>query len=190
MAALAKTWHFHHMVIRSLHSATLIHESFATRTQDAPYHQSSPINKMSDTDSPGLPAAHPTTGGKSLQSFERPRYKSYRKKFRKMRHEFDLKLEENKQLFKDEYRLEAIAKRLREEIESVYPHFPSNACGTDCATAGSSKSVSTSTRTQPSLPNSASTSPSLTAKARPLSSCPRTLLRMLRTSFSPSITLL
>jgi len=72
---------------------------------------------MSDSESIAAPTAHPTLGGKSLQSLERPQYKSWRKKYRKMRNEFDGKLEENKQLFKEAHKLEAIAKRLREELE-------------------------------------------------------------------------
>lgn len=63
------------------------------------------------------PAAHPTTGGKSLAALERPRYKSWRKKYRKIHGKYDNAYEENRTLFKDEQRLEAIAKRLREEIE-------------------------------------------------------------------------
>ena len=67
---------------------------------------------MADT-----PTAHPTTGGKSLATLERPRYKSWRKKYRKMHATYDATYEENRTLFKEEQRLEAIAKRLREEIE-------------------------------------------------------------------------
>ncbi|KAK3681890.1 hypothetical protein LTR37_020783 [Vermiconidia calcicola] len=65
------------------------------------------------------PPAHPTLGGKSLQSLERPRYKSWRKKYRKMRHTFDGVLDENKRLFKEEQKLEGIAKRLREELDGL-----------------------------------------------------------------------
>jgi len=72
---------------------------------------------MSDSESAVAASVHPTLGGKSLQSLERPRYKSWRKKYRKMRHDFDGKLEENKRLFKEEHKLDAIAKRLREELE-------------------------------------------------------------------------
>lgn len=73
---------------------------------------------MSDSES-AAPAPHPTLGGKSLQSLERPRYKSWRKKYRKMRSKFDTVLEDNKRLFKEEQKLEGIAKRLREELEYV-----------------------------------------------------------------------
>ncbi len=70
------------------------------------------------SDSEGAAAApHPTHGGKTLQSIERPRYKSYRKKYRKMRYVFDGVLEESKRLFKEEHKLESTAKRLREELE-------------------------------------------------------------------------
>ena len=72
---------------------------------------------MSDSETPAPP--HPNLGGKSLQSLERPRYKSWRKKYRKMRFRFDGVLEENKRLFKEEQKLEGIAKRLREELEYV-----------------------------------------------------------------------
>ena len=75
---------------------------------------------MSDTESIATaPAAHPAMGGKSIPSLERPRYKSWRKKYRKMRHDFDTRLEENKKLFKDERKLEGIAKRLREELDGL-----------------------------------------------------------------------
>lgn len=76
---------------------------------------------MSDSEST-LPApSHPNLGGKSIESLTaaRPRYKSWRKKFRKMRHNFDGVLEENKRLFKEEQKLEAIAKRLREELDGL-----------------------------------------------------------------------
>ena len=77
---------------------------------------------MSDSES--APAApHPALGGKSLQSLERPRYKSWRKKYRKMRHRFDTSLDDNKRLFKEEQKLECIAKRLREDLEFVFPHI-------------------------------------------------------------------
>lgn len=73
---------------------------------------------MSDSESNApLPTPHATTGGKSLANVERPRYKSWRKKYRKMRHKFDGVLEENRKLFKEEQKLEGIARRLREELE-------------------------------------------------------------------------
>jgi predicted nuclease with TOPRIM domain len=68
---------------------------------------------MSDSES----VTHPPTGGKSLATVSRPRYKSYRKKYRKMKHKFDGVLEENKRLFKEEQKLDSIARRLREELE-------------------------------------------------------------------------
>ena len=71
---------------------------------------------MSDSETPA-PPSHPTLGGKSLQSLERPKYKSWRKKYRKMKNKFEGVLEENKKLFKEEQKLECIAKRLREELE-------------------------------------------------------------------------
>ncbi|KAK5120614.1 hypothetical protein LTR85_005972 [Meristemomyces frigidus] len=75
---------------------------------------------MSDSDSL---SAHPTVGGKSLESLQphrgRAAYKSWRKKYRKMRHTFDGVLEENKRLFKEEHKLESIAKRLREELDGL-----------------------------------------------------------------------
>lgn len=48
---------------------------------------------------------------------ERARYKSYRKKYRKLRHKFDGVLEENKRLFKEEQKMLGTARRLREELE-------------------------------------------------------------------------
>ncbi|WPH01509.1 Hypothetical protein R9X50_00435500 [Acrodontium crateriforme] len=62
---------------------------------------------------------HASMGGKSLASLERPRYKSWRKKYRKMRVVFDATLDENKRLYKEEIKLEAIAKRLREELDGL-----------------------------------------------------------------------
>lgn len=82
---------------------------------------------MSDSESVAA-APHPTTGGKSIESIqaqqsrmqsERQPYKSWRKKYRKMRVKFDGVLEENKTLFKQEHKLEGTAKRLREELEYV-----------------------------------------------------------------------
>jgi hypothetical protein len=72
---------------------------------------------MSDSEGTIAPAAHPSTGGKSLAALERPKYKSWRKKYRKMRVNFDGVLEENRKIFKEEQKLEGIAKRLREELE-------------------------------------------------------------------------
>lgn len=82
------------------------------------------------SDSEGTAAApHPTTGGKSIESIEsiqaqqnrmqgeRQPYKSWRKKYRKMRVKFDDALDGNKTLFKQEHKLEGTAKRLREELE-------------------------------------------------------------------------
>lgn len=75
---------------------------------------------MSDSESAAhAPGPHPTYGGKGLEALERPRYKSWRKKYRKMRHKFDQTYEENRQLFKDEQKLEAIAKRLKEELDGL-----------------------------------------------------------------------
>ncbi|KJX97240.1 hypothetical protein TI39_contig520g00004 [Zymoseptoria brevis] len=64
-------------------------------------------------------ASHATTGGKSLEALKRPQYKSWRKKFRKMKIKFDGVLEENKKMFKDEQKLEGIARRLREELDGL-----------------------------------------------------------------------
>lgn len=65
---------------------------------------------------------HPAVGGKSLNATmpdSRTQYKSWRKKYRKMRLTFDGVLEENKRLFKDEHQLERIAARLREELDGL-----------------------------------------------------------------------
>ncbi|EME82550.1 uncharacterized protein MYCFIDRAFT_87172 [Pseudocercospora fijiensis CIRAD86] len=72
---------------------------------------------MSDSEIP--PQAHATTGGKSLAAAEYPPYKSWRKKYRKMKHKFDGVLEENKTLFKEEQKLEGIARRLRESLDGL-----------------------------------------------------------------------
>lgn len=60
---------------------------------------------------------HPSRGGKSLASLERPPYKSWRKKYRKIRYQFNNILEENRRLFREEQKLEGIAKRLKGELE-------------------------------------------------------------------------
>jgi len=82
---------------------------------------------MSDSEgAAAAPSQHPTTGGKSIETVQaqqnrlqgdRQPYKSWRKKYRKMRVKFDGVLEENKTLFKQEHKLEGTAKRLREELE-------------------------------------------------------------------------
>lgn len=50
---------------------------------------------------------------------DRPPYKSWRKKYRKMHAKFDIVLDENKCLFKDEQKLKSIAHRLREELDGL-----------------------------------------------------------------------
>ena len=57
-------------------------------------------------------------------SEERPKYKSWRKKFRKMKVQFDEKLKQNNNYFKDEQKLEAIARRLRQGNEYVMLTIP------------------------------------------------------------------
>ncbi|KAK1068972.1 hypothetical protein LTR74_005235 [Friedmanniomyces endolithicus] len=79
------------------------------------------------------PGAHPTYGGKSIDKLpanpyaaflaeardRTQRYKSWRKKYRKMRAHFDGVLEENKRLFKEEHKLESLAKRSRQELDGL-----------------------------------------------------------------------
>ena len=77
---------------------------------------------MSSASSPvPPPSSHPTVGGKSIEtlqhSHQKGPYKSWRKKYRKMRSRFDGVLEDNKRLFREEHKLEVTAKRLREELE-------------------------------------------------------------------------
>lgn len=50
---------------------------------------------------------------------DRPPYKSWRKKYRKMHAKFTAVLDENKRLFKDEQKLKSIAHRLREELDGL-----------------------------------------------------------------------
>lgn len=79
---------------------------------------------MSDN-SESQAAAHPATDTAAAASStagiieQRARYKSYRKKYRKMRHLFDGVLEENKRLFKEEQKMQATAKRLREDLDNL-----------------------------------------------------------------------
>ena len=47
----------------------------------------------------------------------RPRYKSWRKKYRKMKARFDDVMKVNSTLFKEEQKLDVLAKRLQEQNE-------------------------------------------------------------------------
>ena len=47
----------------------------------------------------------------------RPKYKSWRKKFRKMKVHFDDSMKANSNMFKEEQKLENLARRLRESNE-------------------------------------------------------------------------
>lgn len=101
-----------------LHNPTFIPISSGTTTPRR--HRPHPIpqlpqrlSQMSDSEG----HQHVVTAGKTLAHTERPRYKSWRKKYRKMRSKFEGVLEENKNLFKEEQKLEGIASRLREELE-------------------------------------------------------------------------
>lgn len=78
-----------------------------------------PSSLPTQSDAPA--PAHATMGGKSLAAIapDRRPYKSWRKKYRKMHHKFDAVLDENKRLFKDEQKLEGIARRLREELDGL-----------------------------------------------------------------------
>lgn len=67
---------------------------------------------------PSPPPAHPTHAGKTLPS-TRPPYKSWRKKYRKLRARFETTLESNRRLFKEELSLSGTAKRLREELDGL-----------------------------------------------------------------------
>ncbi|KAF2719033.1 hypothetical protein K431DRAFT_287062 [Polychaeton citri CBS 116435] len=62
---------------------------------------------------------HPQFAGKSIDAAQRPRYKSWRKKYRKMRIRFDEILDENKQLYKWELKMEATRRRLKEEVDQL-----------------------------------------------------------------------
>lgn len=48
---------------------------------------------------------------------QRPRYKSWRKKYRKMKARFETTLKENVSMYKTEQRLDGIARRLQEQNE-------------------------------------------------------------------------
>lgn len=82
---------------------------------------------MSDSESIAAPPpAHPSFGGKSIETVqqqqsmfagERKPYKSWRKKYRKMRVQFDTAFEDNRVGFRQEHKLESTARRLREELE-------------------------------------------------------------------------
>jgi len=47
----------------------------------------------------------------------KPKYKSWRKKYRKMKARFDEVIRDNNTLFKEEQKLEALSKRLQEQNE-------------------------------------------------------------------------
>lgn len=50
---------------------------------------------------------------------DRPKYKSWRKKYRKMRYAFDDRMEEANRLFVANWRAEQVAKRIKEQNEYV-----------------------------------------------------------------------
>jgi hypothetical protein len=52
-------------------------------------------------------------------STDKPKYKSWRKKYRKMKAHFDDVLKENNTLFVEEQKLDALNKRLQEQNEYV-----------------------------------------------------------------------
>lgn len=56
-------------------------------------------------------------GAPELPREERPKYKSWRKKYRKMKVHFDERLKFNNRLYKEEQKLEALARRIRESNE-------------------------------------------------------------------------
>ena len=47
----------------------------------------------------------------------KPKYKSWRKKYRKMKARFDDVMKDNSTMFKEEQKLEALSKRLQEQNE-------------------------------------------------------------------------
>ncbi|KAK5107708.1 hypothetical protein LTR62_000730 [Meristemomyces frigidus] len=88
----------------------------------------SAIDSLMSHDAPSTPGSHPTFGGKSLDNLppnpyaapERGQpYKSWRKKYRKLRAKFDVVLEDNRRMFREECKLEGLAKRLREELDGL-----------------------------------------------------------------------
>jgi len=48
---------------------------------------------------------------------QKPKYKSWRKKYRKMKARFDDVIKDNNTLYKEEQKLEALSKRLQEQNE-------------------------------------------------------------------------
>ena len=72
---------------------------------------------MSDDEIVVTASAPDKTADPSPES--RPKYKSWRKKFRKMKIRFDDTMKINSTMFKEEQKLEALAKRLQEENEYV-----------------------------------------------------------------------
>ncbi|OQO02368.1 hypothetical protein B0A48_11922 [Cryoendolithus antarcticus] len=82
---------------------------------------------MSATDN--TPPLHPNLGGKTIANLppppqaatpsNHPPYKSWRKKYRKIRTHSDAIQSENHALYKTEHKLEHLAKRLREELDHL-----------------------------------------------------------------------
>lgn len=64
----------------------------------------------------GRPAGA-TPGEEQPSPPNKPRYKSWRKKYRKMKARFEDLLKENNSLFVDEQKLDALNKRLQEQNE-------------------------------------------------------------------------
>lgn len=67
------------------------------------------------------PASAPATT--DLTNETRPKYKSWRKKYRKMKTRFDDVMKANSNMFKEEQKLESLAKRLQEQNEYMPPHL-------------------------------------------------------------------
>jgi hypothetical protein len=61
-------------------------------------------------------AAAPSTDAKGAPQVK-PKYRSWRKKYRKMKTHFDDVIKESNSLFVDEQKLEALSKRLQEQNE-------------------------------------------------------------------------
>lgn len=71
--------------------------------------------RMSDEEIVAGPPGATTTDARTGES--RPKYRSWRKKYRKMKARFDDVMKESNSLFVDEQKLDALSKRLQEQNE-------------------------------------------------------------------------
>jgi len=104
-----------------IHNVTLCTASHCTVNHPTTPQILITTTKMSDSEDTSAP--QPPLDGKTLSTpqTQQPQpsqpYKSWRKKYRKMKHRFDALLHENKRLYRHDHLLSALVIRLREDLE-------------------------------------------------------------------------